>query len=156
MSTSKLLTVLAASAKCEVGEIGYAGLKDKSATTTQYISLPKKYEKELLKNLDTPRVKIVEKTYHKSPIKIGALKGNNFKIILHDIDVKNAKAFDSVCNKISKYGIPNYFGYQRFGKFGNNYEEGKAIIEGEKFIKNKNLKFLGLFTNRQNKVELSL
>ena len=142
MSTSKLLTVLAASAKCEVGEIGYAGLKDKSATTTQYISLPKKYEKELLKNLDTPRVKIVEKTYHKSPIKIGALKGNNFKIILHDIDVKNSKAFDSVCNKISKYGIPNYFGYQRFGEDSKSYLQGKEIAHSGKRLKGAREKLL--------------
>ncbi|WP_252981519.1 tRNA pseudouridine(13) synthase TruD [Aliarcobacter butzleri] len=28
-------------------EIGYAGLKDKRATTTQYITIPKKYSKEI-------------------------------------------------------------------------------------------------------------
>jgi tRNA pseudouridine13 synthase len=28
-------------------EIGYAGLKDKRATTIQYITIPKKYSKEI-------------------------------------------------------------------------------------------------------------
>jgi tRNA pseudouridine13 synthase len=142
MSTSKLLTVLAASAKCEVGEIGYAGLKDKSATTIQYISLPKKYEKELLKNLDTPRVNILEKTYHKSPIKIGALKGNSFKIVLHNVDAQSAKSFDNVCSKISKYGIPNYFGYQRFGEDSRSHLQGKEIAHSGKRLKGAREKLL--------------
>jgi tRNA pseudouridine13 synthase len=142
MSTSKLLTVLAASAKCDTNEIGYAGLKDKSATTTQYISIPKKYEKELLKNLSTPRVKILDKTYHKAPIKIGALKGNNFKIVLHNIDEVNAKNFDNVCNKIIKYGIPNYFGYQRFGEDSKSYLQGKEIAHSGKRLKGAREKLL--------------
>lgn len=37
-------------------EIGYAGLKDKRATTTQYITIPKKYSKEL-KNFKSKRLK---------------------------------------------------------------------------------------------------
>ena len=45
MSTWKLITVLAKATGLQERDIGYAGLKDKNATTTQYISLPKKYEK---------------------------------------------------------------------------------------------------------------
>jgi len=54
----------------------------------------------------------------------------------------DAKKIDSVIKDFKKYGIPNFFGYQRFGKFGNNWEEGKAIIEGEKFVKNRKLEKL--------------
>jgi tRNA pseudouridine13 synthase len=53
MSTFKLITVIAKATKLDQREIGYAGLKDKNATTIQYISIPKQYEQEVVKNLTT-------------------------------------------------------------------------------------------------------
>jgi len=142
MSTSKLITVIASSANCNTNEIGYAGLKDKSATTIQYISLPKKYEKDLLKNLTTPRVKILETKYHKSPIKIGELKGNNFIIKLHNISPNGVKEFENVAKIISKEGIANYYGYQRFGEDGRSYLKGKEIAHSGKRLKGDREKLL--------------
>jgi tRNA pseudouridine13 synthase len=40
MSTFKLITVIAKATQLEQRDIGYAGLKDKNATTIQYISIP--------------------------------------------------------------------------------------------------------------------
>ena len=60
MSTWKLITVLAKATGLQERDIGYAGLKDKNATTIQYISLPKKYEKELNKNLTTEKIEILD------------------------------------------------------------------------------------------------
>ncbi|HIC91418.1 MAG TPA: tRNA pseudouridine(13) synthase TruD, partial [Syntrophaceae bacterium] len=71
MSTWKLITVLAKATGLQERDIGYAGLKDKNATTIQYISLPKKYERELNKNLTTEKIEILERSYNKAPIKIG-------------------------------------------------------------------------------------
>ena len=85
MSTWKLITVLAKATGLQERDIGYAGLKDKNATTIQYISLPKNREKELNKNLTTEKIEILERTYNKSPLKVGHLKGNTFSIVLHDI-----------------------------------------------------------------------
>jgi len=142
MSTSKLITVIASSAKCNTNEIGYAGLKDKSATTIQYISLPKMHEKELLKNLTTPRVEILETTYHKAPIKIGELKGNNFIIKLHNITPHNANTFEQVSQKVQKHGIANYYGYQRFGEDSKSYLQGKEIAHSGKRLKGEREKLL--------------
>ena len=142
MSTSKLITVIASSAKCNTNEIGYAGLKDKSATTIQYISLPKMYEKELLKNLSTPRVQILESTYHKAPIKIGELKGNNFVIKLHNVSSKSAKEFEQKAQKVQTEGIANYYGYQRFGEDGKSYLQGKEIAQSGKRLKGEREKLL--------------
>ena len=105
MSTWKLITVLAKATDLEERDIGYAGLKDKNATTIQYISLPKKYEKELNKNLSTPKIEILERTYHKSPIKIGQLKGNKFSIVLHDIKEDDAKFLNTTAKMMQKKGI---------------------------------------------------
>ena len=91
MSTWKLITVLAKATGLEERDIGYAGLKDKSATTIQYISLAKRYERELNKNLTTEKIEILERTYNKSPIKIGHLKGNKFSIVLHYLNEQDGE-----------------------------------------------------------------
>lgn len=142
MSTWKLISVLAKATGLQERDIGYAGLKDKNATTIQYISLPKQYEKELNKNLTTERVEILERTYNKAPIKIGHLKGNRFSIILHDIKEKDAKFFNTVALKMQKEGIPNYFGYQRFGEDSRSYLQGKEIALSGKKLKGSKEKLL--------------
>jgi tRNA pseudouridine13 synthase len=142
MSTWKLITVLAKATGLQERDIGYAGLKDKSATTIQYISLPKKVEKELNKNLTTQRVEIVERTYHKAPIKIGHLKGNRFKIVLHQIDQKDATFFNTTAKMMQTKGIPNYYGYQRFGEDSRSYLQGKEIAQSGKKLKGSKEKLL--------------
>ena len=142
MSTWKLITVLAKATGLEERDIGYAGLKDKNATTIQYISLPKKYEKELNKNLTTEKIEILERTYNKTPIKIGHLKGNRFSIVLHTISDQEAKFFDTTAKKMQVKGIPNYYGYQRFGEDSRSYLQGKEIAHSGKRLKGSKEKLL--------------
>jgi len=142
MSTWKLITVLAKATGLQERDIGYAGLKDKNATTIQYISLPKTYERELNKNLTTEKIEILERTYNKAPIKIGHLKGNRFSIILHNIDEKDAKFFNTTAKKMQKEGIPNYYGYQRFGEDSRSYLQGKEIAHSGKKLKGSKEKLL--------------
>jgi len=142
MSTWKLITVLAKATGLQERDIGYAGLKDKNATTIQYISLPKRVEKELNKNLTTERVEILERTYNKAPLKIGHLKGNRFSIVLHQINEKDAKFFNTTAKKMQVDGIPNYYGYQRFGEDSLSYLQGKEIAHSGKKLKGSKEKLL--------------
>jgi len=142
MSTHKLLTVLAKATELNERDIGYAGLKDKNATTIQYISIPKQAEKLLNKNLTTERVEILERTYNKAPIKIGHLKGNRFSILLHDINESDAKFFNTTAKMMQTKGIPNYYGYQRFGEDSQSYLQGKEIAHSGKRLKGSREKLL--------------
>lgn len=142
MSTWKLITVLAKATGLQERDIGYAGLKDKNATTIQYISLPKKVEKELNKNLTTDKIEIIERTYNKSPLKIGHLKGNRFSIILHHINEQDAKFFNTTAKMMQTKGIPNYYGYQRFGEDSRSYLQGKEIALSGKKLKGSKEKLL--------------
>ena len=142
MSTWKLITVLAKASGLEERDIGYAGLKDKSATTIQYISLPKKYEKELDINLTTEKIEILERTYNKSPIKIGHLKGNSFSIVLHHVSPSDAKFFNTTAKMMQSKGIPNYYGYQRFGEDSRSYLQGKEIAHSGKRLRGSKEKLL--------------
>jgi tRNA pseudouridine13 synthase len=142
MSTHKLLSVLAKATELTERDIGYAGLKDKSATTIQYISIPKQAEKMLNKNLTTERVKILERTYNKAPIKIGHLKANRFVITLHSMHANDAKRFTQKAALMQEKGIPNYYGYQRFGEDGKSYLQGKEIAHSGKRLKGSREKLL--------------
>lgn len=119
-------------------DIGYAGLKDKNAMTIQSISIHKQHE-EKLKEFKHPNIKILETSRHNNKIKIGHLKGNKFFIRLKRVTPIEATKIEQVLSKIIKDGMPNYFGFQRFGNDGDNYKKGQAIIEGKLKEKRRNL-----------------
>ncbi len=124
---------------CKARDIGYAGLKDKNAMTIQHISLPKSVEDNLSK-FSHEQIKILETTKHNNKIRVGHLKGNRFFIRLKLVKNVDAKKIEEVLSNLSKYGMPNYFGFQRFGIEGDNYKKGEAIINGELREKNRKLK----------------
>jgi len=141
-TTPEMIKKIANYLRISPNNIGYAGLKDKDGLTLQWISIPRKYRKEINKFKDK-KIKIVEQDLHRNKLKIGHLKGNKFFVRLKKVTPTTAKILFSLIKDIKTYGMPNFFGDQRFGKYGNNFEEGKKIIEGEKFVKNKRLnKFL--------------
>jgi len=137
LSTMELISTLARFLGIKNKEIGYAGLKDKHAMTKQYISLHKKYEEQLEK-FEHENIKILSKTYHNNKIRIGHLSSNRFYIRLKKVNPTDAKKIDEALKSIANNGMPNYFGYQRFGTDGNNHIDGEKIAKGEK--KERNVK----------------
>lgn len=138
-STWELLNSI--SAKLDIAEnlIGYAGLKDKHATTTQYISIPLHKSREF-KKLNSKYVEVLDTYKHHSKIKIGDLKGNRFKITLKEVDEKDIKTIYQTLSQIEKNGLLNYFGAQRFGK-DNKFKTCKDIVYGDSFQKDKKLNY---------------
>lgn len=142
MSTFKLITVLAKATRLDQRDIGYAGLKDKNATTIQYISIPRQYEEEAIKNLTTEKIEILDKHYSKFPIKVGQLKGNRFAIILREVTPEANEAIRHAAATMQEHGIPNYFGYQRFGEDSQSYQQGQEIAHSGKRLKGAKEKLL--------------
>jgi len=120
-------------------KIGYAGLKDKHATTTQYISIEAKYEKAL-KKFKHPQIKVLSATRHTHSIRMGDLKGNRFSINLFGVSQIEAGQIEKLARKSAKNGLPNYFGYQRFGRDEDSIEQAKAMIAGDLYINDAKLK----------------
>ncbi|WP_419770201.1 MAG: tRNA pseudouridine(13) synthase TruD [Candidatus Marinarcus sp.] len=129
---------------CKARDIGYAGLKDKNAMTIQTISLPKSCAANVEK-FNHPNIKILETTYHNNKIRIGHLKGNKFFIRLKRVNLVDARKIEQVLGQIVSYGIPNYFGFQRFGIEGDNYKKGEQILNGT--LKEKNRKLKQMYIN---------
>ena len=139
LTTWDALEIISTTIGCKTRDIGYAGLKDKNAMTIQHISIHKNYE-EQIDQFEHPQIKILEKTYHNNKIKIGHLKGNKFFIRLKRVQQLHQRKIEAALTQIAVNGMPNYFGYQRFGLDGDNYKKGKEVIEGTLKVRNRKLR----------------
>ncbi|HLG24296.1 tRNA pseudouridine(13) synthase TruD [Candidatus Woesearchaeota archaeon] len=122
-TTIDALQVLSDKFKIPLKNMGFAGNKDKNAITEQKISIfrgSKNFENAKFNNIGLKYI-----GNGKEPISLGDLKGNEFTIIIRNLDGNQIKKIKKFQNKRLK--IPNLYGSQRFSK--NNHIVGKAIIE---------------------------
>ena len=117
---------IARHAKCRPGDVGFAGLKDRHAVTTQWFSVPSPrgaaYVADtiaLLANATGEGYEVLEAHAHSKKLPRGALAGNRFAIRVRDVAVADA-AIASRIAAIARDGLPNFFGPQRFGREGAN------------------------------------
>ena len=75
-------------------------------------------------------------------IRLGHLKGNRFFIRLKKVNPTSASMISGAVEKIKEFGMPNFFGYQRFGSDGDNFEVGKKIVEDGLEIRDQSKKRL--------------
>jgi len=139
MTTWDMIAEFAKYLNLPAEKIGYAGLKDKHATTTQYISVEAKYE-NAIKKFRHKQIKILKTTRHNFSIRMGDLAGNRFKINIYGVSQIEAGRIEKLARKSEKSGLPNYFGYQRFGRDGDSLEQAKEMIAGEIHIEDTKVK----------------
>ena len=112
--------------------IGVAGLKDKHAVTEQWLSLPWA-ERDAAAALEAlPGAEILERSRHRNKLGVGHLRGNRFEVTLRDVAPDAAARAEAVFELLAEVGVPNYFGPQRFGRFGRNAVDGLRILAGER------------------------
>ncbi|MDH4274969.1 MAG: tRNA pseudouridine(13) synthase TruD [Gammaproteobacteria bacterium] len=112
-------------------DVGYAGLKDKHAITTQWFSVDLKGAQEpAWHGLEDEHLRIVEVTRHTRKLKIGALRGNAFELVLRNAALDPVTVAARIA-LIRAHGVPNYFGEQRFGRAGDNIERATAFFAGQ-------------------------
>jgi tRNA pseudouridine13 synthase len=111
---------LARAAGCKPFEVGFAGLKDRNAVTTQAFTVPrgKKAAAEFL-GLKGEGYEVIEATAHQRKLPRGALEGNRFEIVVRELACDPAQVAARVA-AIGGGGVPNYFGPQRFGRDAGN------------------------------------
>ncbi len=136
LSTFELVEHLCSIIGAKKYEIGYAGLKDKNALTTQIISLPKKYLVAVEK-FEHALIKILKIDYHTNKIRRGHLKGNRFFMRLKKVTPISAKLIETALQQLQEKGMANYFGYQRFGLNEDNYKLAYDIINTQQKMRDK-------------------
>lgn len=131
-NTEYVARLLARVAEVRQRDIGFAGLKDRHAITTQWFSiwLPGKSDPDW-SAAETDNIKILQAIRHPRKLKRGVLSGNNFTITIRDFAGDQEKIIQKL-DAIKTQGFPNYFGEQRFGNNGQNINTALALFAGAK------------------------
>ncbi|EPN9528572.1 tRNA pseudouridine(13) synthase TruD [Cronobacter malonaticus] len=105
-------------------EVSFAGQKDKYAVTEQWLCarLPGK-EMPAMRAFTLEGCEVLEFARHRRKLRLGALKGNRFSLLLRDITHRDE--IEQRLGLILEQGVPNYFGPQRFGRGGSNTYQAK-------------------------------
>lgn len=119
--------------------MGFAGMKDKKARTRQWICISNMDSEEQFKQVKALSGQIYKTDFLKvirgrKKLRMGQLKGNKFRILIRDIDdvEKSAEVASDILKQLEVTGVPNYFGWQRFGKpRTNTHLVGEALVEND-------------------------
>ncbi|MGR9036208.1 MAG: tRNA pseudouridine(13) synthase TruD [Gammaproteobacteria bacterium] len=136
-NTDYVARQLAKFASVRLRDIGYAGLKDRHAMTTQWFSvwLPGKPDPDWAR-FETDAVKVLQVRRHARKLQRGAIVGNAFELVVRDWQGHKAKT-DEQLAAIKKEGVPNYFGPQRFGFRGANVGQASNLFQTGKISREK-------------------
>jgi tRNA pseudouridine13 synthase len=113
-------------------DVGFAGLKDRHAVTTQWFSvwLPGKPDPDWAA-FASASIDVLQATRHARKLQRGALSGNRFTLIVRDWQGDREETRSRFA-AIKAAGFPNYFGEQRFGHQGRNVEQALSLFQGKK------------------------
>ncbi|ADO10606.1 putative hydrogenase subunit [Pantoea vagans C9-1] len=128
-------------------DMSYAGMKDRHAVTEQTLCfrLPGNAMPDL-RGFSLEGVDILQVVRHKRKLRIGALAGNAFRLVIRQISDRDAVETRLV--QVRDAGAPNYFGEQRFGRGGNNLVMAEKWARNEIIIRDRNKRSLMLSAAR--------
>lgn len=128
---------LARHADVPARDVGYSGLKDRHAETTQWFSVPRWHAPDW-PALAVQGVEILDLRRHNRKLRRGAHRANAFRIVLRGGALeRHAEALGERLALIRQQGVPNYFGEQRFGRDGGNVELAQAWAAGRRLPRHK-------------------
>ena len=137
-NTEWLSRQLARFAGIEPRDIGYAGLKDRNAVTSQWFSVNLEGITEPdWDDFNIAGVTLLTKTRHRKKLKRGTIKHNQFEIVLRDVDKNKVPEINDRITRLNVSGVPNYFAQQRFGHAYNNLTRAADWFSGCKKIKKR-------------------
>lgn len=139
---------LASFAGLPVSAVGYAGLKDRHAVTTQWFSvhLAGRADPDW-SGFDESGVEILSLHRHRRKLRRGALRGNRFRIRLRDV-TGDRGLLAARLDQVRVRGVPNYFGPQRFGNNEGNLHRAGALFAGQAGRADRHLRGLWLSAAR--------
>ena len=128
---------LARHADVPARDVGYSGLKDRHAVTTQWFSVPRWHAPDWAA-LDVDGVEVLDVQRHNKKLRRGAHQSNAFRIVLRGAGIEQqADALEQRLTLIREQGVPNYFGEQRFGRDGGNVALADAWASGKRLPRHK-------------------
>ena len=143
LTTPEAVRRLARGLRVAERDIGYAGLKDRHATTRQWLSLPGVDPAAALAwpagaDADAEAggaggsLRVLEARRHGNKLRVGHLKGNRFEVVLTEVGPGEAGVLEARLAALGREGLSNAYGGQRFGARGDNVAVGLAILRGQR------------------------
>ena len=126
-NTRDVLRALAQALGVPDRDAGYAGLKDKDAVTTQWLSFPVAKDPDP-RALESPGLTVLEVSRHQNKLRTGHVRANRFELLVRGGAPGPARACAAA---LAERGLPNFFGPQRFGAAGRNAEIGQRLLAGD-------------------------
>ncbi len=150
LSTPDLIRRLSATLGVKAQAIGVAGLKDARAITTQMVSLQGISPEQLARlKIDDQILQVETLARHRNRLRTGHHAGNHFRLVIRDVADHAVEAVPVILHELRRRGVPNYFGPQRQGKGGDNYQIGAALLTDprrrEKMSRAKRLWYLNAY-----------
>jgi len=120
---------LAAAAGVPARDVGFAGMKDRHAVTTQWFSIGLQEAADHdWTRWEIPGVTFLQAQRHGRKLQRGALRGNRFRLVVRNLRGR-PETLAGRLEQAARAGIPNYFGPQRFGHGGANVERAARWLE---------------------------
>ena len=108
-------------------DVGYAGLKDRNAVAEQAFTCRCARRWAEWVGVSGEGFEVLSAQRHRRKLKRGALRGNDFEIVLRDFEGDTAGS-SGACAQLPTRGVPNYFGPQRFGRDGWQPRDRSAMV----------------------------
>ncbi|MFO0893788.1 MAG: tRNA pseudouridine(13) synthase TruD [Phycisphaerales bacterium] len=128
MPHGELLQVLSRHYDVGLGDIGFAGMKDKVGVTRQAISLhlPGRADPQPPQH---ERLAVLWQARHTNKLRRGHLAGNRFSIRIRGVEPTAAPLVWRGLRRLAVTGVPDSFGPQRFGYRRNNHRMGWLLLK---------------------------
>lgn len=129
LSTPDLIRRISSTVGVKAQGIGTAGLKDARAVTTQMVSLHGVTPDRLARlKVDEQILSVELLGRHRNRLRPGHHAGNRFRLVIRDVAAHAKETVPPVLDVLTRRGVPNYFGPQRQGRTGENYQTGVALL----------------------------
>jgi tRNA pseudouridine13 synthase len=135
-NTQWVVGLLAELAGIKRSDIGFCGLKDRFAVTTQWFSLHLPGREISPEQLQHQDFSILASHRHNKKLRRGMHQGNRFSIVLDQFNVAPELLAERL-QLIEQRAVPNYFAEQRFGWDGNNLREAQRLIDADQLKGNR-------------------
>ena len=129
ISTPQLVSRFASELGIKAYRIGVAGRKDARAVTSQILSVQGISPETLNRlHIDSQLLSIEVLGRHRNRLRTGHHAGNSFRLVVRGINLGAADSVPRVLDELTCRGVPNYFGPQRQGREGKNFEIGAQLL----------------------------
>jgi tRNA pseudouridine13 synthase len=131
LTTGEVVRRVARAAGVAERDVGYAGQKDRHATTRQFLSVPGLAPEAAL-GLTDDGIEVLAAERHGNKLRLGHLEGNRFEVLLQQVTPAEAEGIEARLRQLAHEGLANRFGEQRFGVAGDNVAKALAVLRGER------------------------